>query len=85
MMIDYFVCFEYFDDCLFIIITRELLHQKQILFSKMMRERCNFLVSFFNFIVNSFLSVFSLYDTLTLPLSSSQNKIPIPIHFVFIV
>ena len=79
VMVDYFVCFEYFEYCLFIIITKELFHQKQILFSKMMDERCNFLISFFNFIVSSFLSVFSLYDTLTLPVSSSlfhspQNK-----------
>ena len=66
VMVDYIVRAEYFDYCLFIIITREFFHRKQILLSKLMDEWCNFLVSFFGY-------------ALTLPLSSSlfgssQNK-----------
>ena len=51
VMVDCIVRFEYFEYCLFIIITREFFHQKQILFSKLMDEWCNFLVSLFNFLL----------------------------------
>ena len=50
VMVGCIVCFEYFKYCLCIIITRESFHQKQILFSKLMSEWCNFLVTFFNFL-----------------------------------
>ena len=37
-MVDCIVCFEYFEFCLFIVITREFFHQKKNLFSKSMDE-----------------------------------------------